>query len=228
MDDPAEIRETADFTHVRVIDAAGATIVEHDEPFCPNGTPAGAPRGTGDPVPIQPDAPSASPYPRGCPLHPFTRGAVLGLQAGWGASSSNRWYSETVQLPDGAYRAVVTINRAYRHLFDVPAGQASATIAITVRTTSPATKPGGHPDATGGLPLVPASPSAAAPPIVAHKLPLPDLQPLRAWAVTHDNQRRRRRPVLRHHHLERRHRTTAHRWLPTFPAQRPDGRLPVP
>src|SRR5688572_27444830 len=64
------------FTHVTVTDRSGAVVAEQDEPFCPAGSPAGAPRG--GPVRVDPQAPTNSPYPLGCPLHPFALGAVWG------------------------------------------------------------------------------------------------------------------------------------------------------
>jgi hypothetical protein len=121
------------FTHVTVTDPSGAVVAEQDEPFCPAGSPAGA-RG-GGPVRVDPSAPEYSPYPHGCPLHPFALGAVWGLQAGWGVPSTSPWYSQPVDLPDGAYTARVSITQPYRDLFGVRASNASVTVPFTVATT---------------------------------------------------------------------------------------------
>ncbi len=61
--------------------------------------------------------------------------AVWGLPPGWGAPSTNPWYSQQVDLPDGDYTAEVEVNQRYRDLFGVPAGQASATVRFSVRTS---------------------------------------------------------------------------------------------
>src|SRR6266545_6536901 len=122
------------FTHVTVTDPGGAVVVEQDEPWCPNGSPPYA--ASSGLVRVDPWAPAASPYPPGCALHPFALGAVWGLAAGWGAPSTNPWYAGQVDLPDGAYTAVVEVNQRYRDLFGVPPGQASATVRFSVRTTA--------------------------------------------------------------------------------------------
>jgi hypothetical protein len=145
----------ARFTHVTVTDPAGVTVAEQDEPFCPAGAPPYA--ATGRTVRVDAGAPAASPYPQGCPRHPFALAAVWGLQAGWGSPSTSAWYAQPVALADGDYTAEVRVNQPYRDLFDIPAGQASATVAFSVRTTAdgaaaarpdsvlPAAHPAGHP-----------------------------------------------------------------------------------
>jgi len=192
------------FTHVRVTDPSGATVAEQDEPFCPAGAPSGAPRGGA--VQVDADAPGSSPYPQGCPTHPFALGAVWGLQAGWGAPSTSPWYSGPVDLPDGAYTAVVQVNQPYRDLFAIPAGQATATVAFSVRTTpgAAAARPGGPlpghaadgqagPAGQAARPGAGGNPGAAPPATPAQAAGrrggryLPDLRPLPAWAIWLDS-----------------------------------------
>jgi len=143
----SDLTSFAAFTHVTVTDPAGAVVAEQDEPFCPAGAPVYSTTRASDAVRVDPWAPASSPYPKGCPLVPFALGGVWGLQAGWGAPSTNPWYAQPVDLADGAYTAVVEINQPYRDLFDVPAGQATATVAFSVRTTpggaAGAARPGG-------------------------------------------------------------------------------------
>lgn len=122
------------FTHVTVTDAAGATVAEQDEPWCPGGAPSHA--ATGKAVRVDAGAPASTPYPWGCPRHPFALGAVWGLQAGWGAPSTSAWYdAQPVDLADGDYTAEVRVNQPYRDLFNIPTGQASVMVAFSVRTT---------------------------------------------------------------------------------------------
>jgi len=121
------------FTHVTVSDPGGHVVAEQDEPWCPAGSPPYA--ASSGLVRVDPDAPEASPYPPGCALHVFALGSVWGLPPGWGAPSTNPWYSQQVDLPDGDYTAEVEVNQRYRDLFGVPAGQASATVRFSVRTS---------------------------------------------------------------------------------------------
>jgi Lysyl oxidase len=170
------------FQHVSIKDASGNTVVDRDETFCPNGYGSRT----------RPDAPDTSPYPRDCPWNPFTLGSVWGIQAGWSAPTAS-WFSEPVDLPEGNYTAVVSVNQPYRNLFGIPADQASATIGVTVRVM---TFPDGGralrapdaaaagPAATGALPQPAASrPSGAA---SVPRGPKPDLRSLPAWDIRAD------------------------------------------
>lgn len=124
----------AGFTHVTVTDAAGRLVVERDERFCPAGGPTVNPGRWAERVDA--DSPPSSPYPRGCPQHPFAWGAVWGLQDGWGVPSTNAWYSDQVSLADGTYTARVRVNQPFRDLFNIQAGRASVTLRFQVRTNT--------------------------------------------------------------------------------------------
>jgi hypothetical protein len=173
------------FTHVRIVDAAGAVVVERDETFCPSG--AG--------VRSRPDAPDTSPYPRVCSGNPFTLGGVWGIQAGWAVPASGQWYeSEPVDLAEGTYTATVTVNPRYTKLFGIPADQSSATVQVTVRDADTGESPrraaakraGGHADHAlaaddPGSPFQPAARPAGAGKVP--KGPKPDLRSLPAWGI---------------------------------------------
>ncbi|MGN9914661.1 lysyl oxidase family protein [Phytohabitans sp. LJ34] len=150
------------FFHMSVTDAAGHTVADRDETFCP-----------GDAVRTRPDAPAASPYANRCSSVPFALGAVWGIQAGWGVSTA-RQRPSPLFLDDGAYTAVVSVNQPYRDMFGFPPDQSSATVRVTVRTveTAAATaKPGS---------VVLSRPNAAS---TVPKGPRPDLRPLPAFAI---------------------------------------------
>jgi hypothetical protein len=173
----------SDFTHVRIVDAAGAVVVDRDETFCPSG----------ESVRTRPDAPATSPYPRSCSGNPFTLGGVWGIQSGWSVPASTPWYeSEPVDLADGTYTATVTVNPRYLKLFGIPADESSATVQVTVRSidigeprrsrASQADEHGAHSANDTGSPYTP----AAKRPAGAGKVPAgpkPDLRSLPAWGI---------------------------------------------
>ncbi|ADB31614.1 hypothetical protein Kfla_2543 [Kribbella flavida DSM 17836] len=110
------------FLHVTVTDATGKKVVDRDQTVCLNGEGSRT----------RPDAPDTSPYPDGCSANPFTVGAVWGLQGGWSASTFS-YDTEPVDLPVGTYTAKVSVNRAYRDFFKIPASDASVSLALTVK-----------------------------------------------------------------------------------------------
>ena len=114
------------FIRITVTNAAGATVLDQDNDWCPN---------TGQPTRARPDAPDASPYPESCGNggrdNPFILGSFWGLQAGWSAPTSGGRELATDLLP-GSYRATVTVNPVYREHFKIPADKAAATLAVTV------------------------------------------------------------------------------------------------
>jgi hypothetical protein len=156
------------FTHLTLLDAAGNTVIERDETFCPNGTP----------VRTHPEAPPTSPYPRRCATFaPFALGGVWGIQAGWGAPTAARWNSPLF-LDDGSYTAVVSVNQPYRELFGFAPDAWSASVPVTVRTVDASTV---DTESSGG-PLRPAAqrPSTTMRP---PRGPRPDLRPLPAFNI---------------------------------------------
>ncbi|BCJ57658.1 lysyl oxidase family protein [Micromonospora endophytica] len=114
----------ADFTHLKLIDSAGRTVVERDENFCPNDW--GSTR-------TRVDAPDSTPYPTECAWNPFVLGGVWGIQAGWSAATSN-WWSGPVNVADGSYTAEVSINPQYRKLLNIPDSAATLTLSVTVQS----------------------------------------------------------------------------------------------
>ncbi|WP_410788187.1 lysyl oxidase family protein [Kribbella sp. C-35] len=155
------------FLHITLTDAAGRKVLEKDQSVCLNG----------DGSRTRPDAPATSPYPDGCTANPFTQGAVWGLQTGWSA----RTYGDgkPVQLAVGKYKATVTVNKAYRDFFKIPAKDSSVKLNVTVQKS----------DASGVQKM--SSNSAAPKPNAARpvgkasvpKGPKPDLRPVPAWGI---------------------------------------------
>ncbi len=155
------------FLHITLTDAAGKKVLEKDQSICLNG----------DGSRTRPDAPATSPYPDGCTANPFTQGAVWGLQTGWSA----RTYGEgaPVQLAVGKYKATVTVNKAYRDFFKIPAKDSSVKLNVTVQKS----------DASGAAKVSSGSvaprPNAARPAGKASvpNGPKPDLRPVPAWGI---------------------------------------------
>jgi Lysyl oxidase len=110
------------FAVLTVADASGKTVVTKDITLCPNSvfttrTTVGAP--------------DTSPYPEGCAANPFTLGAVWGIEQGWNAPLYN---FQSAFLDDGAYRATVTVGRAYQRFFGIAAEKAVVTIPFRIET----------------------------------------------------------------------------------------------
>jgi hypothetical protein len=161
------------FTHVRLTDAAGTTVVEHDETFCPNG----------DAVRTRPDAPATSPYPSRCAsFAPFALGAVWGIQTGWSVkASAPRWAAAPLHIEDGTYTAAVSVNPPYRDLFGFAPGQWSATVQVTVRTvTPPGVTATPHTHSHGSLTAAAQRPTGT---LGVPPGPRPDLRPLPAFSI---------------------------------------------
>ncbi|MFG1905136.1 lysyl oxidase family protein [Kribbella sp. NPDC048928] len=110
------------FLHITVTDANGKKVLEKDQTVCLNG----------DGSRTRPDAPATSPYPDDCAANPFTQGAVWGLQTGWSARTYGN-SADPVQLAAGKYKAIVTVNKAYRDFFKIPAGESSVQLNLTVQ-----------------------------------------------------------------------------------------------
>lgn len=80
----------------------------------------------------RPDAPARSPYPWGCPWHPYTVGSVMGIQAGWSTPVFPE-YGRRVRLDEGRYDVVATIAPAFTEVFGIAEEDASATTRLVVR-----------------------------------------------------------------------------------------------
>lgn len=178
------------FVHLRMWNGDGDVVVNRLKGFCPGYNPAR----------IRPDAPDVATYPTGCPRHPFTRGAVYGVNEGWGTPALDE-YGVHAELPLGRYTARVRIDAVYRQAFGITTADGTATVQVkvakaescpkqlaggctvsTVRPTAPTAKRSGS--------QVPESP-AASPPSAAAVVPRvesrPDLRSLPALAVRLNN-----------------------------------------
>jgi lysyl oxidase len=73
-------------------------------------------------------------YPAGCGTNPLTRGAVWGIDQGWGVTPLLS--DAFVRVPNGRYVAKVSITARYRTLFGVAPGDAAVSIAVRIRTST--------------------------------------------------------------------------------------------
>ena len=108
------------FYQLALRDKAGTLVYRRVRSFCMNG----------DSQRMRPDAPPRSPYPWGCPWHPFTKGSVQGLQEGWSVSLTG---DRAMKLEAGRYSARVTIGKKYADLFGLTNAQRVATYTLRVR-----------------------------------------------------------------------------------------------
>jgi hypothetical protein len=118
------------FTSISIKDSAGAAVMDYTTDFCPN---------TYNSARTRPDAPPQTPYPTGCNggYNPFTLGAVMGIQAGWNATTSSYPASADpfggdFDLPAGDYSVTVKLNPTYRDYFQVPVASATLQLHLTV------------------------------------------------------------------------------------------------
>ncbi|MFD9538641.1 lysyl oxidase family protein [Streptomyces sp. NPDC060022] len=114
----------ADFVRVTVTNAAGKTVLNKTESFCPNNASGR----------VRPDAPATSKYPESCPVNPFTLGSVWGVENGWAANTYAGYSSTPVALPAGKYTAKVSVTKTYRDLFGI--ADKPQTVKVTVRERS--------------------------------------------------------------------------------------------
>ncbi|HEY3512121.1 lysyl oxidase family protein [Kribbella sp. NPDC051137] len=159
------------FLHVTVTDARGKKVLDKDQTVCLNG----------DGSRTRPDAPATSPYPGDCAANPFTQGAVWGLQTGWSVHTFNG-DAAPVQLAVGKYKAVVTVNKAYRDFFRIPANAASVKLNLTIQKAQDCVRGcfGAKKAKSLALKANPARPTGKA---SVPKGPKPDLRPVPAWGI---------------------------------------------
>jgi hypothetical protein len=161
------------FLHVTVTDATGKKVVEKDESVCLNGEGSRT----------RPDAPATSPYPGDCGANPFTQGAVWGLQTGWSVRTFDG-SAAPVQLAVGKYKATVTVNKAYRDFFKIPANESSVKLNLTIQKGQDCVRGcvGAKQNKAKAVAL---KPNAARPTGKASipKGPKPDLRPVPAWGI---------------------------------------------
>ncbi|GAA2292285.1 lysyl oxidase family protein [Streptomyces atrovirens] len=113
-----------DFTRITLTDAAGSTVLERTETFCPNNASGR----------IRPDAPANSKYPESCPTNPFTLGSVWGVENGWASNTYSAYYTAPVQLKPGTYTAEINVTEKYRDLFGI--ADEPQTVKVVVRERS--------------------------------------------------------------------------------------------
>ncbi|MER7110364.1 lysyl oxidase family protein [Streptomyces sp. NPDC000229] len=123
------------FLQITVTNAAGKTVLNRAEDFCPNNASGR----------VRPDAPATSKYPESCPTNPFTLGSVWGVEQGWAANTYAGVYSEPVVLPAGKYTAKVSVAKRYREVFGI--ADKPQTVKVTVREVSSEGGVGGAPSA---------------------------------------------------------------------------------
>ncbi|BCJ52220.1 hypothetical protein Asp14428_36950 [Actinoplanes sp. NBRC 14428] len=115
-----------DFTTVSITNEAGTEVANYQTDFCPNSYNSARTRR---------DAPAETPYPQGCNGgNPFTLGAVWGIQAGWNGEVDSMPRRQELDLPDGKYKATVTLNQRYRDYFKIAADDSAITVGVTVTT----------------------------------------------------------------------------------------------
>jgi len=177
---PADIvssRGLAEFVRVTVTTADGDLVTSSPwRAFCPNNY---------DPQRISPDGPDAPRFPYSCPLHRFALSHVWGLDEGW-ATRALGYGGVRFHGPDGQYTVTVSIAPRYVDLFDISAADATASVAVTVRTRAGTSdgpvsaQAGPAPTATQGqLSSHPRVPTVTKPP----SRNLPDLAALPAWSI---------------------------------------------
>ncbi|HZX07747.1 lysyl oxidase family protein [Kribbella sp.] len=159
------------FLHVTITDASGKKVLDKDQTVCLNG----------DGSRTRPDAPATSPYPNDCAANPFTQGAVWGLQTGWSVHNYSN-DANPVQLAVGKYKAVVSVNKAYRDFFKIPVNDASVKLNLTIQKAQSCVRGCfGAKQAKSGAP----KPNATRPTGKASvpNGPKPDLRPVPAWGI---------------------------------------------
>jgi len=112
----------SEFIRLEVFNRAGELLRDRVATFCPGGWEGQRVDDTGPFTPT---------YPLGCWGMSFTKGAVWGIDQGWGVQAS---VNGRMKLRDGRYRAVVSIMPRYRELFSIAEEDASIEIAVHVQT----------------------------------------------------------------------------------------------
>jgi Lysyl oxidase len=112
------------FLRIRLFSLDGRLLRDRSSTICPAGW---------DVQRVDDSGPFDPAYPFGCYGGPFTLGTVWGIDEGWAVVPE--WMSDlSVKVPDGDYRAVVSITRRYRNLFAVEPADASVELAVEIHT----------------------------------------------------------------------------------------------
>jgi hypothetical protein len=178
----------ARFVRVTVTTSHGKLVTSQIFPFCPDGNPQRT----------NPNSPSGSPFPQGCPFNPFTLGNVLGLQRGWAADPVGPFYGGLgVKAGLGYYKVTVNIVRGWRKILGVSPADGTAVVHLhVVKSGSNGSCPpfcGARPakKQNKALPTLPAVAIMNSPP----KADLPDLSPLPSWGINVINFKAKHHPA---------------------------------
>ena len=167
------------FAVVTVRDSAGKTVATRHLSLCPD---------VFEPERAGPDSPPGTPFPQhGCPMMPFTKSTVWGIQRGWGANMAE-FEGLSFRLALGSYTVTETITPRFRQVLGLPDATSSATVTVKIVKGPPGPGPiEGSAQAGRALPRLPRVRTLANPPRAA----LPDMVPLPSWGiqlqVTHKN-----------------------------------------
>ena len=172
------------FLQVTVRNARGRTVTSSVLPFCPSGF---------SPQRATPTSPGNSPFPANCYSgNPFQKGAVWGLQRGWGEDPLGGGIGRggmQLKLGLGRYTMTVQITQMWRRLLYLSRRAPAATVRIHVVRPSQCTQPcqpqrrALRTAGTGALPRLQSAPTMAHPPAAV----LPDLIPLPSWGISVQN-----------------------------------------
>jgi hypothetical protein len=113
-----------EFLRIKLFSLDGRLLRQRTSTICPAGW---------DMQRVDDSGPFDPTYPFGCYGSPFTLGTVWGIDQGWAIFPE--WMTDlSMKVPDGDYRAVVSITRRYRELFAVDPADASVELAVNIRT----------------------------------------------------------------------------------------------
>ncbi|MGH3507490.1 MAG: lysyl oxidase family protein [Nocardioidaceae bacterium] len=111
------------FTRVKVSELDGTVVVNRTTRFCP-----GYER-----VRVRQDAPDTPTYPSGCWYrHPYTLGAVYGVDPGWAVPLVGEYGGIRMKLPLGRYDVSVRITDAYREVLGLDPNEGIAQVRLRV------------------------------------------------------------------------------------------------
>lgn len=105
-----------------ILSRNGEIVASRQVPLCIGGY---------EPARIDDTGPQLPTYPSSCYASDLTRATVWGIDRGWAVRTPEYLY---VRVPDGTYRAHLSINPRYVRLFDIPEAQSKTTLRVTVET----------------------------------------------------------------------------------------------
>jgi hypothetical protein len=161
----------------------GTPIKDATRTFCPNSYVQERLNDTG------PDTPR---YPSDCWASPLTRGAVWGIEDGWG-TDTNLSVGRSLNVDEGTYKLTVSIADAYRTAFNVPVEDATVTVPVTLVQ-------GGDAGPVEAARLAAQSTETSDPTSMPITIPpnsaLPDIEALPSWGMSVNNRPKSGRSFL--------------------------------